>query len=119
MEMRRLRVAGLMTILAGTPALAQTPQVPQSKPWFVSVSHYGRWAMLAGAGGLFTEGALRHRDANRELQALNARCEETPAICDQTPDGVYLNGEIDGLARQSRLLHRNARNWIVAGEASL
>ena len=112
-------IASLVTILSGTPALAQAPEGAQSKPWFVSLSHYGKWAALAGAGGLLTKGALRHRDANREFQTLTHRCRQTPTMCEQNPNGVYLNGEIEALSQRSRDLHHNARNWILAGEASL
>src|SRR5258705_3393444 len=72
---------------AGKSLAQSSGEAAGAKPWFVSVSRYGKWAALAGAGGLLTQGALRHRDANREFRTITERCRQTPTVCDQSPDG--------------------------------
>jgi hypothetical protein len=118
MPLCRYAAVSLVLCAIGSAAPAQTPAA-SAKPWFVSVSHYGKWAALAGAGGLLTQGALRHRDADREIGNLTVRCRETPAACNQAPDGTYLDPQTAALSQRSRDLHRTARNWILGGEMSL
>jgi hypothetical protein len=112
----------VLMLLAGaagkSPAQA-AGQGSSAKPWFVSVSHYGKWATLAGAGALLAQGALRHRDANRVFASLTERCSQTPGMCNQSPDGDYLEPEIIAIHQRSKDLRHSARTWILAGEASL
>ncbi len=112
-------IAALVTLLVGAPALAQTSEGAASKPWFVSASHYGKWVTLASTGGLLAEGALRHRTADREYASLVSLCRDTPLLCDKAPNGSYLNAQTETLYQRTVSLDHGARNWIVAGEASL
>jgi hypothetical protein len=98
--------------------MGQTATV-QARPWFVTASHYGKWLALAGSGGLLAQGALRHRDADREFQLVVDRCRATPAICEKGPAGQYQNAEMEALYQRTVQLDHRARTWLIAGEGLL
>src|SRR5687767_12306317 len=107
-------------LFAALPAssVAQTATVP-ARPWFVTASHYGKWLALAGAGAMLAQGALRHRDADREFQLVVDRCRATPGICDKGPTGEYQNAEMETLYQRTVKLDHRARGWLLAGEGLL
>jgi hypothetical protein len=92
---------------------------PPSRPWFASASHYGKWVTLAAAAGLLTQGAFRHRDADRAYQAVVDRCAATSALCNKAPGGQYQDTDMEGLYQRSVSLDHRARSWLVAGEVTL
>lgn len=110
----------LILLLAPLPsmAVAQTATTV-ARPWFAKASHYGKWVALAAAGGMLAQGALRHRDADREFEVVVDRCRATPALCSKAPTGEYQSAEMEALYQRTVRLDHRARGWLLAGEGLL
>ncbi|MBI4499738.1 MAG: hypothetical protein HY700_01130 [Gemmatimonadetes bacterium] len=108
----------LAVLLAGAPLQAQS-EAARANPWFVSVSHYGRWVALAAAGGMLTEAAVRHGNADREYANLVDLCRNSPPRCNKATDGSYLDGETEALYQHSVALDHDSRAWLLGGELTI
>jgi hypothetical protein len=103
------------------PAAAQEP-APRSvdaRPWFVSVSHYGKWVGLAGAAGLTAVAILRNEDADRVYDGLASLCRAGGETCVLNEAGTYLNPQAEALYQETLRLDSEARKWMVGGQAAL
>ncbi|MBI4419903.1 MAG: hypothetical protein HY560_03690 [Gemmatimonadetes bacterium] len=102
---------------APVPAAGQSPAPRTGRPWFASVSHYGRWLGLAGSAGLFTTSGLRYRDADHRRDEIAELCGTTS--CGETSDGRYLDQQAESLRLESERLERQAKLWLLGGEVTL
>lgn len=122
MEMRP-RVAALMfAALLSTRSLAAqdvTPPASQAQPWVVGFSHYAKWGMLAGAAAFTALSLKAHDDADGYFRALKQFCTHADQECQVSPDGVYRSGDAEILWQATARADREARWWLIAGEASL
>ena len=109
----------LLLLLASVPQLQAQSVEAGANPWFVSVSHYGRWVALAAAGGMLTQAALRHGNADREYANLVDLCRNSPPRCDKAPDGSYLEAGTEARYQRSVALDHDARAWLLGAEVSI
>ncbi len=111
---------GLLLLATLLPAsVSAQPASDRASPWYVSVSHYGRWGALGGAGALLVQGAMKHNDADQAYSALIEQCRVAPLRCDKLADGRYADADMEGTYQQTRTMDHRARNWILAGEVTL
>jgi hypothetical protein len=124
---RPLRPICLLALLTAGFAAAAGAQQPDSipgTPWIVTVSHWGRWPALAGAGGLVAMAAVRNGDARAARTALEDFCAVDPGRCALTenPDGSggwYVDPEAEALYQEYARLSRSAQGYLIGGQVSL
>ncbi len=104
------------------PAVAQaqspSPQ-PRTTPWYVSVSHYGRWVALAASAGFIAVAVNRHDQASQEYQALVLFCHQQQQRCVLGTDGKYLDPVPEARFQETLKLDARAGRWIMAGQITL
>ena len=123
----RLRASWMvvpLTLLATQAASAQATASPQDRPWLVTVSHWGRWPALAGAGILIGVAAVRSHDAREALGTLQDYCAVDAARCalveDPTSGGDrYVTDEGEALYQDYARLSRQAQGYLIGGQVSL
>ncbi len=110
--------AVLLLALLGAPLTAQQADTTwvRATPFAVK---YGKWVTLAAAVGLGVKAAAAHRDADRAFQSLSNYCFDDHARCATGPDGHYLDPVSERYFQVSLHRDRNARGWLVGGEAAL
>ncbi|MDH3497580.1 MAG: hypothetical protein OER21_12530 [Gemmatimonadota bacterium] len=116
------RALTLITLAASVGPLAaagQQPSVPDTRPWYASVSHWAKWPALAGAIGLTAAAILKKDDADQVYDGLLSLCRADSATCIQDPTGVYLDPGAEALYRETLRLDAQARRWMVGGQAVL
>ncbi len=116
--------AALGVLLAATPAAAQQPSSPPDRPWFVDVSHWGRWVALAGAGSLIGIAAVRHTQAGDARDLLEAHCIADYDRCRLVSDPagqarVYADPEAERLYQDYAALEGHARGYLIGGQLTL
>lgn len=80
---------------------------------------YGKWALVAAAIGMGIRAANEHDKADRAFDQLTSYCSSQPAGCPQTPNGGYVDPVAERHYQRSLSGDRNARNWLLGGEATL
>ncbi len=110
--------------LAPTAAPAQTHQPPSGRPWFATVSHYGRWAALAAAGGLIGLAVTNHNSANDTFDRLEGFCQGDPSRCAlrvaaDERSSIYADPEAEAMFQEYAQLRRRARGYLLGGQLSL
>jgi hypothetical protein len=106
--MIRAGSAALTLLLLAGPAQAQGPVVK-----------YGKWLLVAGSAGMNYLAIRAHNRAEDSFSSLEARCLVAPFRCDLSPDGSYLDPEIENLYQASLRYDRTARGWLIGGETAL
>ncbi len=97
-------------------ALLIRPAQAQSSPPLVK---YGKWVLAAGAVGMNYFAARSHNRAEDAFDALQARCGDSTRFCDVGPTGRYLDPQSESLFQESLSQDRQARRWLLGGEAAL
>jgi hypothetical protein len=100
-------------------ASAQQPGSANARPWYVTVSHWGKWPLLAGAIGFAAAAIAQKSDADAVYNQLQSMCRAASADCIVGPDGKYVNPDAEGLFQETLRLDGKARRWMLGGEASL
>jgi hypothetical protein len=90
-----------------------------ARPWFVDVSHYGKWFALAGAAGLTAVAILRNSDADQIYDGLTQLCRAGGETCVLNDEGTYTNPEAEALYQETLRLDSQARKWMAGGQATL
>ncbi len=108
----------ILVAYAGTAAIAQEAG-SKGKPWYVSVSHYGKWVALASAIGLTTMAAIRHEDANTVFDGLNEICRSSSQNCILNAQGTYENQDAERLFRETKRLDGQANRFLLGGQLTL
>ncbi|HEX2250345.1 MAG TPA: hypothetical protein VHH32_08335 [Gemmatimonadales bacterium] len=108
-----MRICSLLfgLMLLATPAKAQSRLSPLVK--------YGKWVLAAGAVGMNYLALRSHNRAEDAYDELESQCLEMQSRCDLSPDGEYLNPEIEALYQNSLRHDRITRGWLIGGEAAL
>lgn len=88
-------------------------------PWYVSVSHYGRWPALGVAAGLIAVAIHAHDQAASTFSDLVQRCHSDPNQCHLAADGTYRNAAMEQRFQATLRDDRRASRWILAGQAVL
>ncbi|HEX9730224.1 MAG TPA: hypothetical protein VGA37_17150 [Gemmatimonadales bacterium] len=117
-----LAAATMLTVALaapGRPALAQADVSTNGSPWYVSVSHWGRWAALAGAVGFTTLAVVRNHDANEVFDGLLTLCANANEACLRSPNGRYVDASAETLYRETIRLDDVARTWMILGQVTL
>jgi hypothetical protein len=104
---------------AGLSAQAPAARPIDPRPWFVDVSHYGKWFALAGAAGLTAVAILRNQDADQVYDGLADLCQVGGETCVLGSDGRYLNPDAEVLYQETLRLDSQARKWMLGGQATL
>jgi hypothetical protein len=114
-------VLGLLVVALSlcSPASAQEPAHPDQRAWYVSVSHWAKWPMLAGAFGFTAAAILQKHDADNVYDQLQALCRSASENCILGPAGTYVNPEAESLYQQTLALDGKARRWMIGGESTL
>lgn len=79
-----------------------------------------KWATLLASAGAAGYGFSQNRAADRDYEALERECAETPAACATTPGtDMYANAALE--ARYQRIVERddNARLALLAGQVGV
>lgn len=101
-------------------AYAQNPSPkPRTTPWYVSVSHYGRWVALAASAGFIAVAVNRHDQASQEFRSLVLFCHQQQQRCVLGSDGKYLDPVPEARFQQTLTLDARAGRWIMAGQVTL
>lgn len=121
---RPLVLLGLLAAAPTTAIVAQQPDSPAGAPVLVTVSHWGRWPALAGAGVLVALAAVRNGDAKDARAALDVYCTVDPGRCAITEDpggagGVYVDPVAEALYQEYASLSRSAQGLLIGGQATL
>jgi hypothetical protein len=95
------------------------PHSVDARPWFATVSHYGKWVGLAGAAALTAVAVLRNEDADRVYDGLAELCRAGGDTCVLNDDGTYLNPQAETLYQETLRLDGVARKWMIGGQAAL
>jgi hypothetical protein len=109
----------LAALLPSVPAAAQQPAPPDQRAWYVTVSHWAKWPMLAGALGFTAAAILQKQDADNVYGQLQTLCHDQSDNCILGPDGTYLNAAAESLYQQTLVLDGKARRWMIGGESAL
>lgn len=123
-RLRSLICAACLTLAAPVARAQDDTPLPHREPWTVSVSHWGRWPALAAAAGLITAAAIRNGDSKEALGTLEDYCREDFARCIvvEGPDGsdpTYADPMAEELYQEYAALSRQARGYLLGGQASL
>ncbi len=103
----------------GPSASAQQPGSPTPRPWYVTVSHWGKWPLLAGAIGFAAAAIAQKSDADAVYDRLQSMCRNASGDCIVDPDGTYVNPDAEALFQETLRLDGKARRWMLGGEVSL
>jgi hypothetical protein len=106
--MRRTLVGLLLLLLMCGKAEAQGPVVK-----------YGKWLLVAGSIGMNYFALRSHNRADDAFRSLESQCLTSHARCALSPQGQYVDPEIEGLYQTSLHYDRVARGWLVGGETAL
>jgi hypothetical protein len=91
----------------------------QARPWYVTVSHWGKWPMLAGAIGFAAASLAQKSDADQVYDQLQAMCRDASVNCILGANGKYVKPEAEALFQETLRLDGKARRWMLGGEAAL
>ncbi len=121
---RWLLLAALIGHAVSTAAGAQQADSARTTPLVVTVSHWGRWPALAGAGALVALAAVGNGNAKDARGALEDFCLPDPGRCTltETPDGSglqYVDPEAEALYQEYARLSRRAQGLLIGGQATL
>lgn len=118
---RPVLLAGLLAAGSTADAPAQQPDSLAGTPLLVTVSHWGRWPALAGAGVLVALAAVRNSDAKDARAALDDYCTVDTGRCSISQDlgGVYLDPAAEALYQEYARLSRRAQGLLIGGQATL
>lgn len=105
--------------LGAGPVAAQEPASPQGHPWYVGVSKWAKWPMLAGAIGFTAAAIVRKDDADAVYDQLQAFCLEGSDSCRTGPDGAYTNAQAEAMYQETLRLDGQARHWMMGGQGFL
>jgi hypothetical protein len=115
-----LLLAFLVSTLPLCPtASAQQPGSTNRHPWYVTVSHWGKWPLLAGAIGFAAAAIAQKSDADAVYDQLQAICRNASEDCILDPGGTYVNPEAEALYQETLRLDGRARRWMLGGESAL
>src|SRR3954471_19334564 len=103
--MRRALVGLLLLMLMSGRVEAQGPVVK-----------YGKWLLVAGSIGMNYFALRSHNRADDAFSSLETQCLTSHARCALSPQGQYLDSEIEALYQRSLHYDRVARGWLVGGE---
>jgi hypothetical protein len=96
-----------------------TPRAVDARPWFVDVSHYGKWLALAGAAGLTAVAIMRNQDADQVYDGLAELCRAGGDTCVLNLEGAYINPDAERLYQETLRLDSQARKWMLGGQVAL
>jgi hypothetical protein len=116
------RIALCMALGGAGPLAAQglAPQRPDGgRSWVVGFSHYAKWGALAGAVAFTALAVDSHNQADRYFSGLKQFCEHASTECQVGPDGTYRSADAERLWQATAASDRQARWWLVGGQASL
>jgi hypothetical protein len=130
-----ITTAALAALLATLP-LAElhaqeefTSQTSGGRPWYASVSHWGRWAGLALSGALIVGAGVNAATADDALDQMRNLCEpdlfndgQTLANCEivSGPGGpVYADPQVESLFQDYATHRQRAQNLLLGGQITL
>ena len=124
LSVRLAWLAALGSALLPAPVHGQaTPEPNSGEPWIVTVSHWGKWPALAGAGALVTMAVIRNGDAKAARTELREYCIEDLTRCATVPgpdgDDIYFDPTAEALYQEYAALTRQARGFLVGGQAGV
>jgi hypothetical protein len=108
--------------LSAGPIEAQAGMEGRERPWYASVSRYGKWVSLAAAAGFVTAAAVYHRDADDAERLLTDFCLPDPAQCQLTGTGSgqrYANARAEALFQDVARIERKSRRLLVGGQVAI
>lgn len=105
---RTISALALLLLLAGSRVHAQGPFVK-----------YGKWLLVAGSIGMNYLAVRSHNHAEDAYDQLEALCNADHARCTTGAQGQYTNPEIEELYQTTLSYDRQARGWLIGGEAAL
>lgn len=112
-------IACLLLLAGPVPLTAQQVEdtlLVRSSPVLVK---YGKWAMALTAVGMGIKASNAHNDADRAFDRLQDYCADDPIRCDRGSNKRYLDPVAEGYYQTSLRRDRQARGWLVGGEAVL
>lgn len=116
--MRIMRLAAAALVAALT--LAAAPVAAQQATGSPPLVKWGKWALLAGSVGMNLLAHDAHEEANDLFAQIEERCALDAALCFTWQDtGEYLNPETEALYQETLRYDRQARGWLVGGQAAL
>jgi hypothetical protein len=80
---------------------------------------YGKWLLVAGSIGMNYQAVQSHNRADDAFDALEAQCNANHALCTVGADGHYTSPRSEALYQTSLDYDRQARGWLIGGEAAL
>ena len=117
-----LLLTGLLQV---TPSLAQSysarawPQDTTAQSSRFALAHYGKWVTLAATAGATTYGILANRRADRQYADIEQLCLDTPARCTHTPDGAFVDSELERQYQDVLRLDDRAQLFLIAGQVAV
>ena len=112
----------LLGVLLSAGALHAQGVTLDSTPrsgWKRAVTHYGKWAAVAGAVAFTALAIDQHRHSNDAWNSLLAICRQNNQSCVVGPDGRYRNYQSEYYYQLALYYDHRARWRLVAGQASL
>ena len=100
-------------------ASAQEPARQDQRAWYVAVSHWAKWPMLAGALGFTAAAILQKQDADNVYDQLQTLCRNASESCLLGADGTYVHPDAEALYQETLRLDGKARHWMIGGESTL
>ncbi len=115
-------IAVVLGASVAAPLAAQSVPMPSERPWYVSVSRYGKWVSLAGAAGLVTAAAVFDSDARAADAALSGFCEPDPTQCQLVGSGNgqrYISATAESLYQEAARLKKKSRSFLIGGQFAI
>jgi hypothetical protein len=114
----RIRLTLLCLTLSAAPLTAQRPDSTWTRGTPFALK-YGKWVTLAAAVGMGLKASAAHHDADRAFNSLSSYCDVDPTRCSQGPGGAYVDPIAEGYYQASIGYDRQARRWLMGGEAAV
>jgi hypothetical protein len=80
---------------------------------------YGKWLLVAGSIGMNYLALQSHNQAEDSFDALEKQCFANHALCAVGADGHYTADASEELYQASLKYDKEARGWLIGGEAAL
>ena len=113
-----MRADWLLLICLAAPLAGQQLDTTTARP-SPTLVRYGKWATLAAAVGMGLQAAVAHQDADQAFDQLKDYCFTDLTHCDQRPSGAYIDPVAEQYYQASLGHDRQARRWLIGGEATL
>ena len=78
-----------------------------------------KWSTLAGSSAALGYGIIANRSADRDYEAIERMCEETPDRCARSSTGAYIDADLEARYRDVLALDDRAKLALTIGQVGL